>query len=65
MTKHKRLKRFMERTYCDKCEDELSLRGTEFCTTEGVTYKYTCNTCREQTTNSIKYPRIIEKEIEE
>ncbi len=65
MVKDKRLKRFMERVYCDECEDELDLRGTEFCTTDGVTYKYTCPGCREQTKSKIKYPRIVEKEIED
>ncbi len=65
MVKDKRLKRFMERIYCDDCEDELDLRGSEFCTNDGVTFKYTCHTCRNKTTSKIKYPRIIEKEIED
>ena len=65
MVKDKRLKRFMERAYCDECDDQLVLRGTEFCQNKGVTYKYTCPSCRNKTTNKIKYPRVIEKEIEE
>ena len=64
MIKDKRLKRFMERIYCDKCEDELVLKSTDFCTDKGVIYKYICTTCDNKTASKFKYPRIIEKEID-
>ncbi len=64
MVKDKRLKRFMERIYCDKCDDELVLKSTDFNTSKGVIYKYICDTCENRTTSDTKYPRVIEKEID-
>ncbi len=63
MIKDKRLKRFMERIYCDKCNDELVLIEESF-DNKKIKYTYECSTCKNKTTSNFKYPRIIEKEID-
>ncbi len=66
MVKDRRLKRFMERLYCDKCEDEMVITEETFNgKKKTVNYKYECKECNTSEVHSIKYPRIVEKEVEE
>ena len=64
MVKDKRLKRFMERLYCDVCEDELVLKE-EVYSNKKINYVYLCENCLAGRSSHIKYPRVVEKEIED
>jgi len=63
VVKDKRVKRFMERLYCDLCEDEMKIVDEfRFCIVPE--YRYKCGSCDNQELRGIKYPRIIEKEVD-
>ncbi len=55
----------MERLYCDVCEDEVELKKEEFGSNHEVKFTYWCSNCNHAVISNIKYPRVIEKEVEE
>ncbi len=55
----------MERIYCDSCSDELLYRGEEFVNQRKPIYNYECEYCKSKIVSDTRYPRVVEKEIDD